>query len=244
MGIIVDIVIGAIFLIALIVGVAMGLCKQFSRPLVGIVALAGAIFLTGLIYPLFAVTSPMISFVTAVSGWFKPEMYTTVIADAEGLRQTMSGSYLTILNGLADKMFPYMERILANTGLEITLGNFFGKIIVNVLIEFVLWLTLYLSIKYLLFGIRYLLKKITSVVVFKSIDKVFGLIWSVVLTYIIVVGVVLTAVELVINLISPDLGNTVASLIGGTTLLKFFHNTNILGSFLAGLFGQTLLVLP
>ncbi len=244
MGIIIDIAVGVIFFVALIVGVCMGMCRQFSRPLVGIVSIAGAICLTAVIYPLFALTAPMISFVSTAAGWFTNPIYSVAVGSVEELQQAISGSYLAVLNGVADKMFPYMQGILENTGLDITIGNFFGKIIVNVIVEFALWLAFYLAIKYLLFGIKYLLKKITSVVVFKSIDKIFGIIWSVALTYVIVVGIVLSAFEIVVSLAAPGFAETLSSWIAGTTVLKFLHNTNVLGSFIANMFGLPLLTLP
>lgn len=244
MGIYIDIALGAIFLIALIVGAIRGMCRQFSRPLVGLVSIAGAIALVMVLYPLFATTSPMVSFISAVAGWFKKDMYVATIADADGLRQTMSGSYLSILSGVADRMFANMQTRLDGTGLPLTIGNFFGKIIVNVIVEFVMWLALYLAIKYLLFGVKYLLKKISSVVVFKSIDKVLGVLWSVALTYLIIIGIVLTAAEIVIVRFVPGFNEQFAQLVNGTTVLKFLHNTNVIGSFLSHLLSMELVTLP
>lgn len=243
MGIYIDIAICATFLIALIFGAILGMCRQFSRPLVGLFSIAGAAALVWVLYPLFATTSPMVSFISAVSAWFKKDMYVTTIADAEGLSQTMSGSYLSILSGISDKMFANMQTRLDGTGLPLTIGNYFGKIIVNIIVEFVLWLALYLAIKYLLFGVKYLLKKISSVIVFKSIDKVLGIVWSVALTYLIVIGILLTLCEIVIARFLGGFAPTFAQFINGTTVLKFLHNTNVMGSFIAQLLGMPLVSL-
>lgn len=241
-GSFIDIGLGVIFVIALIVGAVRGMCRQFSRPLVGIFSIAGAIVLVMVLYPLFALSSPMKSFISAASGWFKKELYTTPVATAEELGAVMDGSYLGVLKGLSGKMFSKMEAMLVPAGLELTLGNFFGRIIVNIIVEFVMWLVLYLAIKYLLFGIKYLLKKITSVVVFKSIDKIFGIIWAIALTYIITISLIWTVAEIIIVKINSDnITAMFTGLIDDSAFFKFLHNTNVLGSFLAGLFGLKLL---
>ncbi len=243
MGIFVDIGLVAIFLIAVIIGAVKGLCRQFSRPLLGLLSIAGAVVLVIVIYPLLANMGGMISFVSAVSGWFGNPMYTTVVSSAEQLSQTMSGSYLAILSGMSDTIFAKMQSSLAPGGLPLTIGNWFGRMIVNVIVEFFLWLAFYLAIKYLLKGIKYLLMKITSVVVFKSIDKVFGIIWAAALTYLIVIGVVLTAAEVVIVRFLPGMTEWLTNMLAGSTVLRFFHNTNVLGSLLAGMLGAPLPVL-
>lgn len=243
MGIFIDIGVCAIFLLALVIGAVRGLCRQFSRPLVGIISIAGAIALVVVLYPLFANSSPMLGFIVSAAGWFKKPMYSVVVANAEELTQAMQGSYLSVLSGVSDKMFARMQTMLEPTGLEYTIGNFFGKIIVNIIVEFAMWLVFYLAIKYLLLGIKYLLKKVTSVVVFKSIDKIFGIIWSVSLTYVIVIGVVLSLVEMIVNQFVGGLAPSLQSWISGTTVLKLLHNTNVIGSFISGIFGWPLMTI-
>lgn len=244
MAVFVDIGICLIFAIALIVGAICGMCRQFSRPLVGLVSFAGAIVLVVVLYPLFANAGFMLSFIGKVSGWFSKPMYTQVVTNAEELTAAISGSYLSVLSGMAENMFARMEAMLAPTGLELTIGNFFGKIIVNVIVEFAMWLIIYLAIKYLLFGVKYLLKKITSVVVFKSIDKIFGIIWSVAITYVIVIGIVFSLFEMILSRFLGDVAVTMTNFVAQTTVLKFFHNTNLLGSFLSNLLGWPLFVMP
>ena len=240
-GLFIDIGLGASLLFAVVVGIVYGFCRQFSRALVSIISVISAIALVSLVYQLIRQTGILNGFTTTIAGWFKPDFYTTAITDAEALKAAISNNYLRVLSGTADKMYERMVAMLGNYSIELTIGNFFGQIIVNVVIEFVMWLALYLAIKYLLVGIKYLLEKITEVVVFKSIDKILGVIWASIWTYFIVVGIILTTSEIVVAQFITDYDATFASWIQNSTLLKFAHNTNVLGSFLSNLLGTKLI---
>lgn len=241
-GIIVDIVIGLAILVALIVGLARGFCRQFSRPLVGLISIIGGIALVAIIYPLILNTGILDGFIAKTSGWFSKDVYTTQIDSVDTLQAAISDNYLRILSSRADGFYARMDGMLGGIGAEMTIGNFFGLVIVNVICEFGMWVILYIAIKYLIFGVKFLLEKITLVVVFKSVDKIFGLVWSLAWTYIIVVGILLTTGEIVLTQFFPDSVNTVADVIGSSTLLNFFHGTNVLGSFIANLLGKSLIV--
>ena len=240
-GIIVDILLGLAFLVALIVGLARGFCRQFSRPLVGLIAIIGGISLVAIIYPLIVDTGVLNGFMAKASSWFTKDFYTTQIDSVDTLQTTISDNYLRILSGHAEQFYGRMEGMLAGTDFEMTIGNFFGVVFVNVVCEFGMWVIFYIAIKYLIFGVKFLLEKITLVVVFKSIDKIFGLVWSLAWTYIIVVGILLTTGELVINQFFPDLATNVADVISNSSILNFFHGTNVLGSFIANLLGKNLI---
>ena len=228
-GIIFDVVIGVVILVAVIVGLARGFCKQFSRPLVGLISIIGAIALVTIIYPLIVSTGILNGFMTTTSNWFTPDFYQTKIDSVETLQATISDNYLRILSGSAEGFFARMEGLLLGTDFDMTIGNFFGVTIVNIICEFSMWIILYLAIKYLLFGIKYLLGKITKVVVFKSIDKILGLVWSLALTYIITVGLILTTGEIVLTQFLPDFADKVTPYMSQSVLLSFFHGTNVLG---------------
>ena len=239
-GIIIDVVIGLAFLVALIVGLACGFCRQFSRPLVGLIAIIGGIALVAIIYPLIQSTGILNGFMEKASSWFTKDFYTTQIDSVETLQATISDNYLRILSSRSEQFYARMQGVLDGVGMEMTIGNFFGVVFVNVVIEFGMWIIFYIAIKYLIFGIKFLLEKITLVIVFKSVDKIFGFVWSLLLTYIIVIGVLLTTSEIVITKFFPDLTTNVAEVIGNSTLLNFFHGTNVLGSFIANILGVSL----
>lgn len=237
LGTFIDIGCGVIILVAFIVGLAVGFSRQFSKPLCGLIAIFGALGLTAVLY---AIISPL-GFYTALEekaiGLFASEFYTQEATDVESLAAILSGSYLKLLTNSSEMIWNGMVASDVST-----LGSYFGKLLVQVASQFLLWTVLYLAIKYLLFGIKYLMTKISRVVVFKSIDRIFGLAWSFVLTYIVAVSIVLSAVELVLGQFFPAIGETVAQYIEQTSVLNFFHSTNVIGSFLSNLLGWPLLI--
>ena len=243
MGLIIDILLGLAFLSAIIAGAIRGFCKQFTVPLLTTVSVLSASFLVAFVYP-YITRSGILDWLTAdVSGWFSADFYKVPIDSVETLQQTISGNYLRIISGMSENMYYRMVLMLEDSNFEITIGNFFGQSIVNSIVELILWILAYLAVKYLLKGIRYLLQKITKVVVFKTIDKIFGLIWAVIFTYFIVVGLALTGTEIIIAQFTPNFEPTFAQWITNSTLLKFAHNTNFFGSFLAEIFGLNMISL-
>ena len=238
LGTFVDLGFGAIILIAVIVGLSVGFSRQFSRPMCGLIAIFGALGLTAVIYTLLFPLGFYASLEQKAIDLFSADFYKAEPQSAETLAEVLNGSYLRILASSADKIW---ERMVAAE--TVTLGQYFGKLLVKVAAQFLIWLVLYLAIKYLLFGIKYLMTKISRVVVFKSIDKIFGLVWSLAITYIVVVSVVLTAGEIVLSQFFPNIGDTVAGIIASTRLVKFFHSTNVIGSFIASVCSVSLLTI-
>ena len=238
-GVLINLGIGLIIAVAAIVGLAVGFCRQFSKPLVGIVAILGAIILVMIIYPLIFSTGILNGFLEKATGWFSDDFYTREITDVESFRAAISDNYLNIFAGSADRIFTRMQLVLKDAEV-MTIGGFFGRAIVNVVMEFSMWLIFYLIIKYFLYGVKYLLCKITQVVVFKSIDRILGIAWSLVWTYLIVVGIILTAGEIAVVQFVPDFEQTFAQWIIDASLLKLAHDTNVLGSFFANILAMPL----
>lgn len=237
-GTFIDLGFGAIILIAFFVGLGEGFSRQFSRPMCGLIAIFGAIALTSVLYTF---VSPL-SFYTGLEGkataLFGADFYTQEASDAESLAAILSGGYLRILASSAEMIWAKMAAAEVTT-----LGTFFGKLLIKIAAQFIMWLVLYLAIKYLLFGIKYLMTKIARVVVFKSIDKIFGMVWSLLITYIVVVGIILTAGELVTNQFFPSIAQMASDYIAQTSVVKFMHSTNVVGSFIADLLGWSLYTL-
>ncbi|MCH5156600.1 MAG: hypothetical protein J1G02_01835 [Clostridiales bacterium] len=242
-GVLINIGISLIIVIAAIVGLATGFCRQFSKPLVGIIAIISAVILTMILYPLIFSTGIFDGFVAKACGWFKPEFYQRPVTDVESFQAAISDNYLRVLSGASGWVFSQMSRVLTGSELDWTIGNFFGRAIVNIILEFALWLIFYLIIKYFLYGVKYLIGKITKVVVFKTIDRIFGFVWSMLCTYVIVVGIVLTASEMIVMQFMPNFEATVAGWINGSVLLRFFHDTNVLGSFIANVMSVPLITI-
>lgn len=226
----IDVGFGAIILITAIVGLAVGFSRQFSRPLVVLIAIFGAIGLTAVVYTLISPLSFYGGLEEKATGWFTAGFYTEEATDAESLAAILSNGYLRILSSSSEMLWNNMSAAETTT-----LGAYFGKLIIRVAAQFIIWLVSYLVIKYLLYGIKYLMTKISRVVVFKSIDRIFGLVWSLAIAYIVVVSIVLTTGELVIGKFFNSLAEQITPHIAKTSLVKFFHNTNLIGSFIADL---------
>ena len=235
-GTFIDVGFGVILLIAVIVGLAVGFSRQFSRPMCGLIAIFGAIGLTVVLYTLISPLDFYLGLEEKATGWFGAEFYSQEASDVDSLAAILSGGYLRILTSSAEQIW---ERMV--TAEVSTLGAYFGKLAIKVISEFVIWLVLYLAIKYLLLGIKYLMTKISRVVVFKSVDRIFGLVWSLAITYIAVVSITLTVGELVLNKFVTDIADIMSQYLAETTLAKFFHNTNVVGSFISDLLGWPLL---
>ena len=241
LGVIINIAIGAVIAIAALIGVLAGFTRQFSKPLVGIVGILGSVALVMLLYPLIFNTGILDGFVTKATGWFTADFYSRPIYDVESFQAAISDNYLRIFSGSAERLLVRMQTLLGTE--EVTIGAFFGRAIVNVIIEFAMWLIFYLIIKYFLFGVKYLLGKITQVVVFKTIDRILGLAWALLWTYLILVAIVLTAGEIVVAQFAPDFEAKLAEWITSASLLRLAHDTNVIGSFIANIIGVRLVTL-
>lgn len=235
-GTFIDVGFGVIILIAVIVGLAVGFSRQFSRPMVGLIAIFGGIGLTVVIYTLISNLGFYATLEDKAIGLFGASFYSEEATDAASLATILESGYLRILVSSAEGLWGRMMEAGVTT-----LGAYFGKLLVKVVSEFLIWTVLYLAIKYLLFGIKYLMTKISRVVVFKSVDRIFGLAWSMILTYIVVISIVLTTGELILNQFLPNIADTVAQYVSETGLVKFLHNTNVVGSFVSDLLHWPLL---
>ena len=240
LGVIINLGLGAVIAIAAIVGLCVGFCRQFSRPLVGLGAILVAIILVELFYPMVFNTGFLDKYLEKATGLFTAEYYTRPITDLESFQSAISDSYLRIFSGSAETVYGWMEKTLEGAD-TMTIGSFFGRAIVDITIGLAMWIIIYLIIKYFLIGIKFLLEKISNVIVFKSIDRILGLVWALIWTYLIAVSLILTAGELVISQFFPDFAPTVAGYIEQSTLLKLAHDTNVIGSFISNLLNVPLI---
>lgn len=237
MGIAIDIGIGVIILIAAIIGIVKGFHKQFTKGFCNFVAFCAAIALTSLVTPLLRNMEFYQNLQGTAAGWFTAEYLSAPIDSVETLRSTLENSSLAILSNASDQIFATMQQTQANT-----LAQFFGNAIINIAAAFIVWLVIYLVIKFTLFGVRSLMTKAASLPVFKSIDKIFGLICAEILAYLIVVVLALTIVEIITCSLVPNWIEPMRNIIASSRLLSVAHNFN-LGSILARLIGIDLTVL-
>ena len=227
-GTFIDIGFSVVILIAVIVGLSVGFSRQFSRPIAGLIAIFGGIGLTAVIFALIQPLGFYAFLEEKAIGLFASDFYLQEADGAESLATILSSGYLRLLATSSDLIWSNMSAMET-----VTLGAYFGKLLVKVVSQFLIWLVLYLVINYLLLGIKYLMTKISRVVVFKSIDRIFGLVWSLGLTYIVVVSIVMTVGELVLVQFFPNIANIATSYIAETSMVKFLHNTNMVGSFIS-----------
>lgn len=237
MGLGIDIGIGVIILIAAIVGLIKGFHNQFTKGFCSFVALCAAIALAAIIAPLIRPFGFYTNLQNTATGWFTAEYLSVEVHSAEELSSVLEGTTLAILAGASDQIFGKMQESQIAT-----LGKFFGSVIINVIAAFIIWLILYLILKFALYGVRVLLKKASEMPVLKSIDKIFGFIWAEVITYLIVIVFILTAAEIVIIQFIPSAIEPVRNIIGSSHILSFLHNFN-LGSVLARFLGLDLTAL-
>lgn len=240
-GTYIDIAIVAIFCIAFIVGVAKGFLKQLSGFLCGFIAFVGAVALTVVIMQPLSQTEFFLDFATTASGWFQGEYFSEEIHSLEDLNTVLStaGGW-RILAFMSETIFTDM----AELGIT-TLGGFLGSVAASLIAGFVIWLVLYIALKFLFKGIKALLLKISHLPVIKSIDKIFGALWSVVATYIILIVFCLTSAEVVVLKFltteeDASIWETITTYIQSSQILTFLHNSNVIGSIIAEYFQITL----
>lgn len=240
-GTYIDIAIVAIFCVAFIVGVAKGFLKQLSGFLCGFIAFVGAVALTVVIMEPLAKTDFFLNFATTASGWFQGEHFIAEIHSLEELNTVLStaGGW-RILAFMSETIFTDMTEL----GI-ITLGGFFGRIAASLITDFVIWLVLYIALKFLFKGIKALLLKIAHLPVIKSIDKIFGALWAVIAAYIVLIVFCMTGVEVVVlKFLTTEedtaMWDTITTYVQSSQILTFLHNSNVVGSFIAESFQITI----
>lgn len=237
MGLAIDIGIGVVVLVAAVIGLIKGFHNQFTKGLCSFLALCIAIALTVLIAPLVRPLGFYVGWQNSAAGWFSAEYFSAEVHSTEELTAVLEGTPLGILKNMSEQLYSDMQSMQLTT-----LGQFFGAAIINIIAAFVIWLILYLIIKFALYGVKRLLNKASEVPVLKTIDKIFGFIWAEAMTYLVVVVLILTIGEIVVIKFLPSNIETVRGVIESSHVLSFLHNFN-LGSVFAKLMGVDLSVL-
>lgn len=229
-----DFVLIGIVLVAVIIGVKKGFAKMISRFLCIVVALGGSIAVTFILLTFVKQLSLFDGFVGVTTGWFSQFFMTTSVSSAEELKTLLSGEgvgFFSVLAGLSAKLFDGMSALGVST-----LGEYLGRVVATAIFAFVIWLVCYLAIKYVVLGIRKLLRWLAGIPVIRSIDKIFGMIFSVAVWYVVVIGVLYSAFVIICAKFVPSLGSTMLSLVNGSTVFTYVHHTNVIGELLCNLF--------
>ncbi len=238
MGLYADIAVCAIILIAIIVGLVKGFSKQFSGGLCSLIAFLGSIVLTFVLLPYIKKMALFSSFAGTAGGWFKGDAFTVTINSLEELNAVLQESILRILSKLSERIFNTMQELSLNT-----LGAYMGHVVAGLIVGIVLWIILFVILIYILRGIKALLGKMSKLPVLKTFDRIFGLIWSIAVTYLFVIGIALTAIEIIIIKLIPAGQEPLIQIIEESHIFSFLHSTNIIGENIAKLFNIDLLSL-
>lgn len=233
-----DIAVSVIFVLAILIGVIRGFARQFSKGLCGLIGLVISAGLTVLILPAVHAAGMLNGLAGTATGWFTGEQFTASVASHEQLLEVLSSGILSILSGLAPRIWSTMESAQMTT-----LGAYFGDMCARLIVGVAIWIVLLLLIKLVFFGIRKLLKKLASLPVLHTLDKIFGAIWSFAIAYIIVVCIIITAAEIVIIKWLPNFQPMLDEIVNQSKVFQFVHGTNIFGSYIAQMLGVDLATL-
>lgn len=234
----VDIGISAIFVIALVIGAIRGFTKQFFKGICRLIGLVGAVGLTMIIVPALHKAGTLNGFAATATNWFSGEEFITTITSEEDLLTVLSGGFLKILSSLSPRIWATMS---ANE--MTTLGQYFGDMCARFIVGFVVWIVLLLIIKLIFFGIRKLFEKLSTLPVLRTLDKIFGGVWSLLIAYVILISFIATAAEIVIIKFVPSFQATLEDIVNNSTVFQVLHDTNIIGSYVARLLGVDLATL-
>ena len=241
MGILLDALVCAVFVVALIVGVSQGFVKQLSKLLRGLVAFAGSIVLTALVISFLKPTPIFLTLAQGAAGWFTDDTMIIIVNSPDDLAMVLAQhNTLKILSGLSSVLYNDMVNISSELYVCNTLGTLLGYHIAALIFGFVLWILLLLTLRLMFKGLIGLMKEIIVMPAFKTLDRVLGGIWVLVFTYIIFIGIILGGIEAAILKFMPDSWATLENLIGNTTILLWVHDTNVIGQLIAGLLNVTI----
>lgn len=245
MGII-DFVVIAIFLIALIVGMAKGFSRQFS---VGVCALLGFVGATAATW-LLSDTVMNIPFVhslhTTFAGWFKAEQLNAVVDTTMSVADG-TAAVSALLGETSFKFVSFFSETIYNTMVASqvdTIAAMFGLVIVEMIVDIVMWIVFYLIVYYIFRALRMLLLRITEIGVFRVVDRLIGAVVAVAICYCVLVVIVMTGTEVALAKWATDWEKPFYDIVEQSPVLTFLHSTNVIGGMLAKAMGMTLPALP
>lgn len=229
-----DFILLGFVLIVLIIGLKKGFAKMITKSLCVVIAFLGAIALSAVLTNLLKTTPLFTNLRGTAAGWFTQPFMSLQISSKEQLVELLSSEeagVFAVLSGIAGPIFNGIEA----AGVE-SLGGYLGDLIANAIIGFVSWLVCYMVLKYLLIGINKLLKLLAKLPIIKSLDKIVGAIVSVVLGYLLVIGVLYPVFGSICANFFPNLASEVIFLADNSTLFCYVHHSNLLGQLICDLF--------
>lgn len=231
---ILDFILIGIAVLAVIIGLKKGFAKMITNALCVMVAFAGAFVGAIIVTNLLKETTLFANFQGITTRWFSQPLMTAQVTSQEHLAQLLASEEAGIfssLSALSAQIFDGIQK----AGVE-SLGGYFGSLLANVIFGFGAWLVCYIALKYILLGLKLLIRLLARVPVLKSIDKIFGAVISIVVWYVLAIGVTYTAFVVVCAMFFPQLGQQVCALVDSSMLFTYVHHTNFVGQFVCDLF--------
>lgn len=188
----VSIAILAVLLFSFIIGIVKGFSKVFTKGLCRLIAVIGAAAVAWLVATQIPAVATLINdkIIPLSSGWFKGGILGKELSNAAQLQELLSSQIvLSVFAGMSSALWSQISVLAVPT-----LGALLGKYIMTALVYLVLWLVAYLIIKYILFGIKYLLGEIAKVPVFNTIDRIIGAVVTALFGGAIAVGLVVAVI--------------------------------------------------
>lgn len=235
----VDIGIAAILALAIIIGIIRGFTKQFVGGFCWLIGIVGSIGLALIIVPALSRDGILNGFSAMASGWFNGDEFVAPINSYDDLLTTLSTSgFLGILKNenISQRIWATMSQSQMTT-----LGMYFGSMCSRIIVGFAVWLILLLIFKLIFWGVKKGLEKLAKLPVLRTLDRIFGAIWALIIAYVIIVVFAITAVEVIVVKWCPDetqelLRNTLSN----SAIYQVLHDTNVIGAYLARLFNVDL----
>lgn len=220
-GNIFDVSLVALLLIVLIIGLCRGFAKQFGKGFCGFIGIILATA-TCFVVMMFADGAQAVA---PLKDWFDAfeKVTTSWFSGDNGF-----GSFIANLGSI--------EGIAKAAEQFGSVGGLFGNITAHAIIDIVLWIVSYLIFKYLLWGISALLRMLAKVPVFKTIDRIFGGMWAVLITYGVVIVLVYSVLVGICVKHGTDTGvlNDILAVIkrgvNESVVFSAVHNFNIVGA--------------
>lgn len=238
----VDIGIAAILVIALIVGIIKGFTKQFVGGFCWLIGIIGSIGLTLFIVPALVNNGILNGFIGTAAGWFTGEEFVAPISSYDELLATLSSSgFLSVLKNenISQRIWATMVQFEMTT-----LGTYFGSVCVKLIVGLGVWIVLLLIFKLIFWGVKKGLEKLAKLPVLRTLDKIFGAIWSLAIAYVIIVVFISTAVEVVVVKWCPaETQEALRNILSNSVIYQVLHETNVIGAYIARLLNVDLATL-
>ena len=230
-GIIIDVCLIAVFLIAVVIGLVKGFNKVFMGFLSEIGGLAVAAALCSVIANKLLAIPQFANLSLTFANIFKAETANVTVTSLEELSALLTSGVWGLLAGKADYIWLKMQTYSTET-----LAAYGGYVMLKAITIFVCFIVLLLLVRFVLNTICKLFQKLNKHTVFKVLNMILGVVWAFSITYLLVVGVLLTGAEIVISKFMADNIAGIQAAIGDSAILKLLHDTNFIGRLISNSF--------